>query len=39
MAKRVGLVKAVKPEINKLIDVGIHIDHRLLAEIYSKIGE
>jgi predicted nucleic acid-binding protein len=39
MAKRVGLVKAVKPEINKLIDVGIRIDHRLLAEIYSKIGE
>ncbi len=39
MAKRVGLVKAVKPEINKLLDVGIRIDHRLLAEIYSKIGE
>jgi predicted nucleic acid-binding protein len=39
MAKRVGLVKAVKPEINKLIDVGIRIDYRLLAEIYSKTGE
>ncbi len=39
MAKRVGLVKAVKPEINKLIDIGIRIDHRLLAEIYLKIGE
>jgi predicted nucleic acid-binding protein len=39
MAKRTGLVKAAKPEINKLIGVGIRIDHRLLAEIYSKIGE
>jgi predicted nucleic acid-binding protein len=39
MAKRVGLVKAVKPEINKLIDVGIRIDRRLLAEIYSKTEE
>jgi predicted nucleic acid-binding protein len=38
-AKQVGLVKAVKPEINKLIDVGIRIDRRLLAEIYSKIKE
>ncbi len=38
-AKQVGLVKAVKPEINKLVDVGIRIDRRLLAEIYSKIKE
>jgi len=39
MAKRFGLIKTVKPEINKLIEIGLHIDPNLLAKVYQKIGE
>ncbi len=39
MAKRVGLINAAKPEINKLIEVGIRINPDLLAKIYQGIGE
>ncbi|MCF8039378.1 MAG: DUF3368 domain-containing protein, partial [Desulfohalobiaceae bacterium] len=39
MAKRVGIIKAVRPRINKLIEVGLHIDPDLLRGVYQKIGE
>lgn len=39
MAKRVGLINAVKPEINKLTEVGLRIDPDLLKEVYQRIGE
>ena len=39
MAKRVGLINAVQPEINKLADVGLRIDPDLLKKVYQKIGE
>lgn len=39
MAKRVGLINAVKPEINKLTEVGLRIDPDLLTEVYQRIGE
>lgn len=39
MAKRLGVVDAVKPEINKLREVGLRVDPDLLAAIYQKISE
>lgn len=39
MAKRVGLIHAVKPEINKLTEVGLRIDPDLLTKIYFRSGE
>lgn len=39
MAKRVGLIDAAKPEINKLRDVGLRIDPDMLTKVYRKIGE
>jgi len=39
MSKRMGLVRSVNPEIKKLIEVGLRIDHNLLKEVYKKIDE
>ena len=39
MAKRVGIIKDVKPQINRLIEVGLRIDPDLLRVVYQKIGE
>jgi predicted nucleic acid-binding protein len=39
MAKRFGLVKAVRPEIEKLIAIGLRIDPVLLSSVYQKFGE
>ncbi|WP_045222031.1 DUF3368 domain-containing protein [Desulfonatronum thioautotrophicum] len=39
MAKRVGLVKSIRPEIEKLIGIGLRIDPVLLSGVYQKIGE
>lgn len=39
MAKRVGLIKAVRPEIEKLLGIGLRIDPVLLSNVYQKIGE
>lgn len=39
IAKRIGLVNAVQPEIKKLTEVGLHIDPDLLKKVYQKIGE
>jgi len=39
MTKRAGLVKAVRPEIEKLISVGLRINPGLLSSVYKKIGE
>jgi predicted nucleic acid-binding protein len=39
MAKRVGLVKVVRPEIEKLIGIGLRIDPVLLSGVYQKVGE
>lgn len=39
MAKRVGIIKDVKPQINRLIEVGLRVDPDLLRGVYQKIGE
>lgn len=39
MAKRRGLIDAVRPEIDKLIGAGLRIDFAILDKIYKKIGE
>ena len=39
MAKRVGIINDVKPQINRLIEVGLRIDPDLLRGVYQKIGE
>lgn len=39
MAKRIGLINAVQPEIKKLTEVGLRIDPELLKKVYQKIGE
>lgn len=39
MAKRVGLIEAVRPEIEKLLGIGLRIDNVLLSSVYHKIGE
>ena len=39
MAKRRGLIDAVRPKIGKLIGAGLRIDFAILDKIYKKIGE
>ncbi len=39
MAKRFGLINAVKPELNKIIEVGLRIDSDLLTKVYQRISE
>lgn len=39
MAKRFGLIDAVKPEMSKLTEVGLRIDPDLLTKVYHRIGE
>ena len=39
LAKRKGLLNLAKPEIERLIAVGLHIDSAMLTRILSGIGE
>jgi len=39
MAKRNGYIDDVKPEFEKLVKAGMHIDAKVLDEIYKRIGE
>jgi len=39
LAKRKGLINLAKPEIERLIAVGLHIDSAMLAHILVGIGE
>ncbi|MBW2004067.1 MAG: DUF3368 domain-containing protein [Deltaproteobacteria bacterium] len=39
MAKRKGLINFAKPEIERLIAVGLHIDSSMLNRILIRIGE
>ena len=39
LAKRKGLLNLAKPEIERLIAVGLHIDSAMLSRIFIRIGE
>lgn len=39
LAKRKGLLNLAKPEIQRLIAVGFHIDSTMLTRIFIRIGE
>lgn len=39
LAKRTGYIHAARPEIEKLVKAGLHIDFAMLDRIYKKIGE
>lgn len=39
LAKRCGLIQAVKPAMNKIIEAGLYISPDVLASVYKRIGE
>ena len=39
LAKRKGVIDAARPSMEKLVEIGLHIDPAVLREIYERIGE